>query len=256
MSNFVDLPWRRKLYRTRRISKGRSSFTSFPCGQDLRFALKSRTFLSVPFVSLSLHCHLRVAFLLASLFVNHSHYRPKWNAPWKKFYDAKVYAETSDFSSFLPLSRCLPRTKSIASREITDSTKFEETRERERERDRFTRNSLTYANYRCRAAASVLPRGSLCAWRLCRSIWRRFLNLSLSIVAPNVTLRARDEAYATRTDITHDREQLELREAPSRSFSTEGPMKNCAKIQPCRLRDRRQTAARTERGFSWVASPG
>lgn len=57
--------------------------------------------------------------------------------------------------------------------------------------------------------------------------------LSLSIVAPNVTLRARDETYATRTDITHDREQLELREAPSRSFSTEGPVKNCAKIQPC-----------------------
>lgn len=33
------------------------------------------------------------------------------------------------------------------------------------------------------------------------------------------------------------------------------PAKNYEKIQPCWLRDRRQTAARTERGFSWVASP-
>lgn len=56
----------------------------------------------------------------------------------------------------------------------------------------------------------MLPRGGLCAWRLGRSIWRRFSDSSLSIVAPNVTLRARDETYATRTDITHDREQPEL----------------------------------------------
>lgn len=93
MSNFVDLPWRRKFYRIQRIwfeESPREDLLLSPVVQIYGLPWKAELSLC-PFVSLSLHCHLWVTFLLAPLFINHSH-RPR------VLRCEDIYAETSDFS--------------------------------------------------------------------------------------------------------------------------------------------------------------
>lgn len=60
----------------RRISKGRSSLSS-PLSSSRFTICEAESFPFCLFASLSLHCHLRVASLLAPLFVNHSHHQPR-----------------------------------------------------------------------------------------------------------------------------------------------------------------------------------
>jgi len=143
MSNFMDLPLRRKFYRIRRIwfdeFRREDPSPSFPRGPDLRLALKSRTFSVLSFLS---HCTVIYESLFFSLLSSLIPHIIDWNAPRKS---STIYAETSDFFSFpLLLSRCLPRchTKSIASREITDS-RNSKGHAKERERERFMRSTST-----------------------------------------------------------------------------------------------------------------